>query len=250
MHHLKISLKVIPLSPLIPGIDEHQRLWQLVEGLLISKDGAQPVAVGGWCGAVEDVGAAMPAAGCVVPGGGDAREAGVVHWRAGQHGGDDVGVGEHIVGAEWMGAGQAELVEELPAEGGLQWRWDGSPVGLEVESGIEAIELGVAVAFGGEAFHLHQIEAIEAGLLGELAPKGGGGAGIREPGSAVDEEEGFVVDADVARIMEIGEQGAEMGFVVGEGVVLGDQHFLVLTVPAASPVFVGPAEAEGEIGLA
>jgi hypothetical protein len=62
MHHLKIGLKVIPLRPLIPGIDEHQRLWQLVEGLLISKDGAQPVAVGGWCGAVEDVGAAMPAA--------------------------------------------------------------------------------------------------------------------------------------------------------------------------------------------
>jgi hypothetical protein len=58
------------------------------------------------------------------------------------------------------------------------------------------------------------------------------------------------VDTDVARVVEIGDQGAEMGFVVGEGVMLGDQHVVVLAVPAAGPVFVGPAEAEGEIGLA
>lgn len=55
------------------------------------------------------------------------------------------------------------------------------------------------------------------------------------------------MDADVARIMEIGEQGAEMGFVVGEGVVLGDQHFLVLAVPATGPIFICPAQAEREI---
>ena len=58
------------------------------------------------------------------------------------------------------------------------------------------------------------------------------------------------MDADEARVVEIGEQGAGMGFVVGEGVVLGDQHFLVLAVPAAGPVFVSPTKAEGEIGLA
>lgn len=113
------------------------------------------MAVGGWSGSVKDGGAAVAAAGSVVPGGGDAGEAGVGHWRAGQHGGDDVRVGEHPVGAEWMGPDQAELVEEFPAEGWLQWRREGSPVGLEVERGVEAVELGVAVAFGGEAFHLH-----------------------------------------------------------------------------------------------
>ena len=58
------------------------------------------------------------------------------------------------------------------------------------------------------------------------------------------------MDADIARVVEIGEQGAEMGFVVGEGIVLGNQHFLVLAIPAAGPVFIGPAEAEREIGLA
>ena len=169
---------MIPLRPLIPGIDEHKRLWQLAQGWLISKHGAQPVPECGWSRAVEDGCSAVAPAGGVVPGGGDAGEAGVGHWLAGQHGGDDVGVGEHPVGKEWMGAGQAEFVEELPAEWWLQWRGEGSPVGLEVEGGVEAVELGVAIAFGGEAFHLHQVEAIEAVLLGQLAPEGGGGAGI------------------------------------------------------------------------
>ena len=58
------------------------------------------------------------------------------------------------------------------------------------------------------------------------------------------------MNADVARVVKIGEQGEEMGFVIGEGVVLGDQRFLVLAVPAAGPVFVGPAKTEREIGLA
>ena len=58
--------------------------------------------------------------------------------------------------------------------------WRGTPVRLEVERGIEAVELGVAVAIAGEALHLHQVKAIEAMLMGELAPEGGGGAGIRQ----------------------------------------------------------------------
>ena len=64
------------------------------------------MAIGGWSGATEDDGTAVAAAGGVVPGGGDAGEAGVGHWRAGQHGGDNVGVRAHMVlGAEWMRAG-------------------------------------------------------------------------------------------------------------------------------------------------
>ena len=73
-----------------------------------------------------------------------------------------------------------------------------------------------------------------------------GRSGARERGwhgdqvnlGAVDKEEGFVADANVARIVEIGEQGAEMSFIVGEGIVLGDQHLLVLAVPAAKPTLV------------
>ena len=95
---------MITLRPFIPDIDEHNRLWQLVEGLLISMNGAQLVPVCGWNGAVENAGAAVAAAGGVVPGAGDAGEARVGHWRAGHHGGDDVGVREHPVGADWMGA--------------------------------------------------------------------------------------------------------------------------------------------------
>jgi hypothetical protein len=53
-----------------------------------------------------------------------------------------------------MGPGEAEFVEEHPAEGRLQLKGEGSPVGLEVEGGIEAVEIGVATAFGVEgSFH-------------------------------------------------------------------------------------------------
>lgn len=152
---LDVGLEMVAYCPLIPGIDKHKRVRHLVDGLLISKHGAQQVAVGCWGGAVEDSSATVAAAGDVDPGGGDAREARAGHWRAGQHGGGDGAVGENSVGAEGMGSGQAEFVEQLPADVWLQWRGEGSPVGLEVERGIEAIELRVAVAFGVEAFHLH-----------------------------------------------------------------------------------------------
>ena len=79
--------------------------------------------VGGWGRAVENGSATLPAAVGVVPCGGDAWKASLGHLRASQDFGDDVRVEEHPVSAEWMGAGEAELVEELPAEGWLQWRW-------------------------------------------------------------------------------------------------------------------------------
>lgn len=58
------------------------------------------------------------------------------------------------------------------------------------------------------------------------------------------------MDSDIAGIVKIREQGEKMSFIVCEGVVLRNQHFLVLTIPATSPVFVGPAEAKGEIRVA
>jgi hypothetical protein len=50
--------------------------------------------------------------------------------------------------------------------------------------------------------------------------------------------------------VEIEQQALDVGEVVGWGVVLGDQHLLILAIPAAGPVFVGPAEAERKIRLA
>lgn len=110
---------MVALGPFVPGIEEHDGFGESVEGGSIGQHRTKPMAVCIWCGAVDDGGTAMTAARRVVPGWGDAGEAGIGHWRASQHGGNHVGVGEHPVGAEWMGAGQAELVEELPAEGWL-----------------------------------------------------------------------------------------------------------------------------------
>ena len=73
---------------------------------------------------MEDRRTASAAPDSVVTGEENAGGARVGHWRAGQHGGDDVEEGEHPVGAEWIGAGQCELMEEPPAEGWWKWRGD------------------------------------------------------------------------------------------------------------------------------
>lgn len=38
------------------------------------------------------------------------------------------------------------------------------------------------------------------------------------------------MDADVPRVVEVGDQGVEMGFDAGEGEVLGDQHLKLIPV--------------------
>jgi hypothetical protein len=44
------------------------------------------------------------------------------------------------------GAGQAELVEELPVEGCLQWRGRDPQSGWKSRTAVEAVELRVAIA--------------------------------------------------------------------------------------------------------
>ena len=210
MPPLEIRFEVVAFGPFVPGVDEHDGFGEAFEGGVIGEHAPEPVAVGLGGGAVKDGGASVATAGGVVPGGHHAGEAGVVDWGAGQHGGHHLGVGEHAVGAERMGAGQAELVEQVPAARWLAWGGERSPVGLEVERGVEAIELGAPLALCGEALHLYQIEVFEAAGLGLLAPEGGGGAGIGQCGGAVDQKQGFVLDTDVARVVKIGQQGLDV----------------------------------------
>ena len=54
-----------------------------------------------------------------------------------------------------------------------------------------------------QSFHIHFVEAIEAAPLGELAPEGDIGPGIRQALGALDEESGFFVDAHTARFENI-----------------------------------------------
>ncbi len=163
MPPLEVGFEVVALGPFVPGVDEHDGFGEAVEGGAIGEHGAEPVAVGLGGGPVQDGGAALAAAGGVVPGGHHAGEAGVVDWGAGQHGGHHLGVGEHAVGAERMGAaGQTELVEQVPAAWWLKLGGERFPAGLEVERGVEAIELGAPLALSGEALHLHQAEHLAA----------------------------------------------------------------------------------------
>jgi hypothetical protein len=166
MPPLEVGFEVVVFGPFVLGVDEHDGFREAIEGGAIGEHGAETEAV--------VLGSRGGAAGGVVPGGHHAGEAGVVDWGAGQHGGHHLGVGEHADGAERMGARQAELVEQFPAAGWLAWGGERSPVGLEDERGVEAIELGAPLALCGEALHLHQIEAFEAAGLCLLAPEGDG----------------------------------------------------------------------------
>lgn len=65
-----------------------------------------------------------------------------------------------------MGAGKAELVGKIPAAWLLAWGGERSPVGLKVECGVDAIELGAPLALCGRAIYLHQIEVLQSRWLG------------------------------------------------------------------------------------
>ncbi len=243
----QIRFEVVAFGPFVPGVDEDDGFWEAIEGVAIGQNGAEPFAVGLGSGTVQDRGAAVTTPGCVVPGRHDAGETRVVDRGASKHGRHYFGIGEHTVVEEGMMLSQANLVEQFPSARWLPRRGQRTPIGLEVERGVVAIELGAPLALSGEALHLHQIEAFEATELGLLAPEGGSGKGIRQCGGAVDQKQGFVPDTDVARVVEKGQQGLDVGEVVCLGVVLGDQHLLILAIPAACPVFIGPAEAEWKI---
>lgn len=77
MLRLQIRLRLIPLSPFIPGINENKQFGQQVEVLLVGGHGTKPVRVDGWGEVKKDVGVAVAAAGGVVPAGSDSEVAGV-----------------------------------------------------------------------------------------------------------------------------------------------------------------------------
>lgn len=80
MSPLKVGFKVVAFGPFVPRIDKHNGFGQAVEGEAISEHGAEPVAVCLGSGAMQDGGAAVAAAGGVIPGGQHAGDAQVADW--------------------------------------------------------------------------------------------------------------------------------------------------------------------------
>src|SRR6185436_7071124 len=72
---------------------------------------------------------------------------------------------------------------------------------------------------------------------------------IREEINAIDKEDRFSLHADIAGIQEVG------GYIMNEMlillllVVLSDEDLMLRTIPAACPVFVCPAQTEGQVEI-
>lgn len=66
---------MISLSPLIPSIDEHNRVWKLLHGFLTSHLRTKSLDMSGRSGDVQDGAAVVAAVSGVGPSGGDAGEA-------------------------------------------------------------------------------------------------------------------------------------------------------------------------------
>ena len=72
---------------------------------------------------------------------------------------------------------------------------------------------------------------------------------VRHETLAIDEQQRPAVDADVARVLEVGHEVVEDGQVAHAVVVLGHEHVLLAPVPAARPGLVGPAQGERQVRL-
>lgn len=99
---------------------------------------------------------------------------------------DDCGVVVDIVVAVG-GFGEFEFAGEVPLATALEGLAELTPVGLKFDRGVEA-DRGRVVVFVGEAFDGGEEDFADAELLGFVAPGFGGGGGVGDLASAIDEE--------------------------------------------------------------
>jgi len=118
------------------------------------------------------------------------------------------------------------------------------PVGGELHGSVEADIPRIDLV--SEALHPGEIWIWQPGLDAHLAPDIGRPSGIGEIARPVDEEERPTVDPHVALVGQGGEQMLHVMPIVLGRVLLGEQHLVLVPVPPARPVLVGPAEAEGK----
>src|SRR5262249_36819145 len=114
--------------------------------------------------------------------------------------------------------------------------------------GVEAQRPRI-VALIREAFDSAKEQFAHAGFLRLLPPDRRRSPRRGEPVRAVDEEKWPAVHPDVPPVPKRPDEPTDMGAVVLLRVLLLDQDCLIQAVPAPRPVFVGPAEAEGEVRL-
>ena len=65
----------------------------------------------------------------------------------------------------------------------------------------------------------------------------------------VDNQQGFIPDPDVARVLEVGDNRMRESLKIFREVALLHENHVVPAIPCPGPVFIGPTQTEREIGL-
>ena len=228
-----VRFEIGPFTPLVPSVDEHQSLRF---GTLLSEGPAhgraQPAVVACLRLALEQMRFRLPAR-RVVP---------TRHHAPHLHPG--------LVGLLLALGGVFLPVKDIAAKfriGGNQVgsdvRWQ-SGVPREFNGGVETVGSWVQVL---EGLNHGDIYFADAVLAAPLTPSRHALRRIWEKCRSIDQQQRAAVNADVSGIVEIsGDVLDELQVVIG-GVLLADQQVLLPSVPAPSPVFVGPAQAEGQV---
>ena len=73
---------------------------------------------------------------------------------------------------------------------------------------------------------------------------------IRKLARTVDQKKRFAIHTDVTRVMKNIDQPFDMFKVILRAIVLSNQNIMLASVPTASPIFIGPAQAKREVRLA
>ena len=232
----RVGLEMRALGPFVPGVDEHELPLGGLLPLHPLDRAPQPAAVELGRGVCPDGGPLHPPGG-VVPARHQAAEERVGLGGPGQRVAHRLAVVEHAA---------AKLrIDAL--EAGIGHVRDRRLERRKLDRRVEAVGPGIGAV---EAVEAGEVEAGQPLGFGDPPPAVGRGGGLAEQARPVDRYQRPAFDLDVPRVAERRQQIPQKPLVAFGGMPLGEQHLLLQAVPGAGPVFVGPADAEGEVGPA
>ncbi len=120
-------------------------------------------------------------------------------------------------------------------------------MGRKLDHGIKAI-VGGGNAFT-ETLHHDQVQFAEPGRSDMSSPALQGRLGVRQQRRTINEEDRLAVDSDVIFRSNDPFDVPDEGKVIFRGMPLGNENIAVFAIPAARPIFVGPANAKGKGGF-
>ena len=233
---VRVGLHHRAFGPFVPGVDEAQAVG------LLARSAAQvvfdPVLEAVDRKAVEDMGRLLAPGGVVPCHHGRAVKC-VGLARAGHRGLGERGIAQHRPGKARHQARQIAHFLQVGRRGVAV----SQAMRRELHRRVKAQRPWVVEA---ERLHGAQVQFADAFVATPLAPACHCARRAGQLVGAVDQHHRAAVDADVVGVLEQRCQVADEFEVRCLAVVLRQQHFARGTVPAARPVFVGPADAEGE----